>query len=94
MAELPTYKNLEEKRIFFSNGEKESFIINSKRGLDKWFNELQDEEITKSKIDATAFIYRGMTEAKHKLLTSSQRLWISNEMSQWAKKPILNSLAN
>jgi hypothetical protein len=30
MAELPTYKNLEEKCKFFSNGEKESFIIDTK----------------------------------------------------------------
>ncbi len=84
MAELPIYKDLEQKRNFFSNGQKESFVIKTKTALDKWFRDVQYEGKGEAEIDATAWIYRGMTEAKYKLLTSSQRLWISNEMDQWA----------
>jgi hypothetical protein len=88
MAELPTYSNLEQKSKFFSNGNKASFIIDTKTDLDKWFKDVQDKK-NEIKIDATALIYRGMTEAKYKLLTSSQRLWISDEMNQWANKNYL-----
>jgi hypothetical protein len=94
MAELPTYKDLDQKRKFFSNGQKESFMINTKTALDKWFKDVQDEEKEESEIDATAWIYRGMTEAKFKLLTSSQRLWISNEMNQWANKNYIDFISD
>jgi hypothetical protein len=94
MAELPTYKDLEEKRFFFSNGQKESFVIDTKTALDNWFNNMQLEEKLESEIDPTAWIYRGMTEAKHKLLTSSQRLWISHEMSQWANKNYIEFISD
>lgn len=93
MAELPIYNDLEQKRNFFSNGQKESFIIDTKSALDIWFKDVQDEEKLESEIDATAFIYRGMTEAKYKLLTSAQRLWISNEMSQWANKSYIEFIS-
>jgi hypothetical protein len=94
MAELPIYNNLEQKRNFFSNGQKESFIIDTKSALDKWFKDVQDEEKQETEIDATALIYRGMIEAKYKLLTSSQRLWISNEMRQWANKTYVEFISD
>lgn len=94
MAELPKYNDLEQKRNFFSNGQKESFVINTKYDLDKWFKDVQDEEKQESEIDATAWIYRGMTESKYKLLTSSQRLWISNEMRQWANKSYIEFISD
>jgi hypothetical protein len=94
MAELPTYNDLEQKRKFFSNGKKESFVIDTKTALDKWFKDVQDEEKQETEIDATAWIYRGMTEAKYKLLTSSQRLWISNEMRQWANKSYVEFISD
>ena len=84
MAVLPVYKSLDEKRDFFRNKDPKSFIIDTKADLDKWFKELQNEEEEESKKDATALIYRGVTEAKYKLFTSAQRLWITNEMDQWA----------
>lgn len=93
MAELRTYKDLDEKRLFFSNGKTESFIINSKKELDRWFDELQDEEKTESAKDATALIYRGVTEAKYMMYTSAQRLWISNDMKQWAKMSYLGFIS-
>lgn len=94
MAELSTYKDLDQKRNFFSNGHKEGFVIDTKADLDKWFQDVQDEEKKESKIDATAWIYRGMTEAKFKLLTSSQRLWISNEVNQWANKNYIEFISD
>jgi hypothetical protein len=57
MADLPTYLDFEEKRAFFSNGEKESFIINTKGSLDKWFKDVQEEEEKEAKTDATALIF-------------------------------------
>lgn len=90
MADLPLYKNLDEKKHFFSNGDDESFIINTKDKLEKWFNEFHKSNLEEKSKDATAIIYRGVTEAKYKLLTSAQRLWISNEMNQWANKNYLN----
>jgi hypothetical protein len=84
MAEIPIYKDLEEKREFFSNGKSESFVIKTKKDLDHWFKELQEDEVKESSKDATALIYRGVTEAKYKMYTSAQRLWITNEMRQWA----------
>lgn len=94
MAELPTYNNLNEKRNFFSNGQKESFVIDTKEALDKWFKHVQDEEIKESEVNATAIIYRGVIEAKYKLLTSSQRLWISYEMNQWANKNYIEFISD
>ena len=94
MAELPKYTNFEQKRKFFSNGQKESFVINQKDALDKWFKDVQYEEKQESEIDATAWIYRGMSEAKYKLLTSSQRIWISNEMHQWSNKSYIEFISD
>jgi hypothetical protein len=94
MAEFPTYIDLNQKRNFFSNGQKESFVIDTKKALDNWFKHLQDEEKQESEVDATAWIYRGMTEAKYKLLTSSQRLWISYEMNQWANKNYIDFISD
>lgn len=94
MAQLPIYNDLDEKRSFFSNGEKESFIINNTSALDKWFNEVTDEKKQALESDSTALIYRGMTEAKYKLLTSSQRIWISNEMNQWANKSYIEFISS
>ncbi len=94
MAKLPTYKDIDQKRKFFSNGEEESFVISTKTSLNNWFKNLQKEEEQESKIDATAWIYRGMTEAKFKLLTSAQRFWISNEMGQGASKSYIEFISD
>lgn len=94
MADLPIYKDLKSKKTFFSNGEKLSFIINTKSELDKWFLDVEQDEKRESEIDATAWIYRGTTEAKYKLLASSQRLWINDEMKQWASKSYLDFISD
>lgn len=93
MADLPVYQTLDEKRELFSNGRLESFVIDSKTELDRWFKETQDKEREESAKDATALIYRGMNEAKYKLLASAQRLWITNEMAQWANMTYLQFIS-
>lgn len=94
MAELPIYNSLNEKKKLFANGEQNSFIINSKSQLDKWFDEFEQNKKIEIESDATAMIYRGMREARYKLITSSQRIWISDEMSQWANKSYLEFISN
>lgn len=90
MADLPEYKNLDSKANFFSNGDSTSFVLNTKNQLDKWFQDVELVEDQESKVDATALIYRGMKEAKYKILSSAQRLWIMNEMSQWSSKSYMD----
>lgn len=92
--DLPKYDTLDNKRKFFANGQRESFIINNRDLLDKWFKDVEDLETESTKSDPTVIIYRGLTEAKYKLLTSSQRIWLSNEMNQWAKKPYLHFISD
>lgn len=78
MAEISVYGTLEEKRKFFEN--EDFFIINSKTDLDKWFKFYSSDFKKEHPVD---FIFRGMSEAKHKLFTSAQRYWISDNMEQW-----------
>ena len=86
MSYLPLYENLYEKRRFFSNGEEDSFIIDTKDKLEKRFYEFHESNLKEKSKDVTAIIYRDVIEAKYKLLTSAQRLWISDEMHQWSTK--------
>lgn len=90
MAELQEYKTLEEKRPFFRNGDNESFVINTIEELDRWFENVKTFENDIASFDATALIYRGMKEAKHKLYTSAQRLWILENLKQWGNNDFLD----
>lgn len=94
MAQLQEYKSLDEKSKFFSNGQNGSFIINTIEELDRWFEEVQINENNVSSKDATALIYRGVKEAKHKLYTSAQRLWITEELDQWVKNSYLEFIGD
>jgi len=94
MAELQEYKALKEKRPFFNNGDNESFVINTIEELDRWFEEVHGNENDIASKDATALIYKGMKEAKYKLYTSAQRLWMTEEISQWAKKDFLDLIGD
>ena len=78
MAEIPIYKSLEEKRPFFEN--EEFFIINTKADLDRWFKFYSSNFKKEHPVD---YIFRGMSDAKYKLFTSAQRLWITDNMEQW-----------
>jgi hypothetical protein len=94
MADLPFYQTLKDKSDFFANGNGDSFVINSKQQLDKWFSDVVDEEKTNIVNGATALIYRGVNDAKYKILSSSQRMWLSNEMSQWANRSYLQFISD
>ena len=87
MGQLPSYKDLTEKRTKFSSMQK-YFEINTVEEFDEWYESILSKKNVKSKnskVDSidTNNMFRGMGEAKHKLLTSSQRFWITNELAQW-----------
>jgi len=87
MGQLPTYKDFNEKNEKFSL-DQEFYRIDTVAQFDEWYSyltqRLQDKS-EKSKLDRvnTNNMFRGMGEAKYKLLTSSQRFWITNELEQW-----------
>ena len=87
MGQLPTYKNFTEKNEKFSL-DQEFYRIDTVDQFDEWYSflsqRLQDKS-ENSKIERvnTNNMFRGMGEAKYKLLTSSQRFWITNELEQW-----------
>ncbi|HTN16280.1 MAG TPA: FRG domain-containing protein [Chitinophagaceae bacterium] len=84
MAKLNSFKTLDEKKAVFA--ETRYFQIDTKKQFDQWFK-VYTSEIKQSK--KTDFIYRGMGEAAHKLYTSAQRLWIQNDMEEWAPNGFL-----
>jgi len=71
MARLLEYQNFEEKGNFFEDG---SITINTKAEFEIYWEKL----INYDEIDTYKF--RGSNEAKYKLYTSSQRLWIEKEL--------------
>lgn len=79
MAILPTYSSLEEKKEFFDDNN-EFYIIDDKNKLDTWFNFYTSNFKKEHPVD---FIFSGVSDAKYKLYTSSQRHWITDNMSQW-----------
>lgn len=78
MGKLKTFINLKEKKDYFLQSE--HFIIDSKAAFDLWF----DGVVGMKKEERTNFIFRGMKEAKHRLYTSGQRIWIENDMVDWS----------
>jgi hypothetical protein len=67
---LEEYKKLEEKKAFFKNGEVPINI-----NIDQVFEKI--EEFQKSK---GSFIYRGCNEAKYKMYSSAQRLYMNQDL--------------
>lgn len=87
MGQLPSYSNFIEKNEKFSK-DSLAYRIDTVEQFDQWYNSINEKIKQKSKKSKIAYvntdnIFRGMGEAKHKLLTSSQRFWISNELEQW-----------
>ena len=81
MANIPVYTSLEEKRNCFEQETGEDFfIIDTKEKLDRWFRFYSSNFKKDHPVD---YIYRGVNEAKFKLFSSAQRLWISDNMDQW-----------
>lgn len=75
MATLPEYKNIDEKKNFFVNGDVKVTI-----NIEKIFAELDKFAST------TDFIFRGCSEAKYKLYNSAQRVFLQSELYLQAKQ--------
>lgn len=87
MGQLPTYKSFTEKNQKFVKDERFN-LIDTIEQFDMWYNLTTNKikEVSENaKINKinTNNMFRGMTEAKYKLMTSSQRFWIINELKQW-----------
>ena len=67
---LEEYTTIEEKEEFFKNGE-----VKINVNLDKVF-----EKIVEFQEKGTSFIYRGCSEAKYRMYSSAQRLYINQEL--------------
>lgn len=89
MGKLASYKDFDEKMQKFSKG-RQHFKIDTVQDFDVWYSQLAaKDKVTQSndisnRVD-TNNMFRGMGEAKYKLLTSAQRFWILNELEQWWK---------
>lgn len=68
---LTEYKKFDEKRDYFEDGD---LLINTKKEFDEQFEKLKDSK------SISNHIFRGCSEAKYKLYTSSQRYWIENQL--------------
>ncbi len=71
---IPTYSSLAEKATFF-----ESNNIENKTDLDDLIKEWTKKDNNNS------IIFRGLTEAKYKLLNSAQRYWNGEELDRLGK---------
>ena len=72
MATLPSYHSFEEKLEMF----KTHSIIRTKQELDtciEKFKALKDKR-------KESYLFRGVNDARYKLYTSSQRLWIQRDL--------------
>jgi hypothetical protein len=67
---LEEYSTLEEKAHFFTNGESKISV-----NIDKIFANIKD-----FKEAGTGFVFRGSGEAKYKLYSSAQRVYINQEL--------------
>ena len=72
--ELEVYKSLEEKQIAFKSCG--YLVIDSVEKFDRWLNTVPRENI----------LFRGVNEAKYKIYTSAQRLYITNDLDKSGKK--------
>lgn len=89
MGKLASYKDFEEKMRKFSK-DRQYFKIDTVQDFDDWYSQLGSKDKLTQNDDNTSRVntnnmFRGMSEAKYKLLTSSQRFWIVNELDQWWK---------
>ncbi len=87
MGLLPIYRDFNEKNKKFTSDK--SFVnIDTIEGFENWYENIKSileirSENTKLAHINTNHMFRGMREAKYKLMTSSQRFWITNELEQW-----------
>lgn len=89
MGKLASYKDFEEKARKFSKNT-QYFRIDTVQDFDNWYSQFVPKDKLNNRSENanrinTNNMFRGMGEAKYKLLTSSQRFWIVNELNQWWK---------
>jgi len=81
---MSEYKTLMEKSACFVPSDKYADnCIQTFDEFDKWFTYWEGVN-QKRKYKA---YFRGMGEAKHKLFSSAQRLWLNYEMQDWKRQP-------
>ena len=85
MGKIPSYNSFEEKNVFYLQ-DKQFPLIDTIEDFDKWYRRIsnikiisKDEKLISKYRDRGFF--RGMGDAKHKLFSSAQRLWITNELN-------------
>jgi len=66
---LKEYKSLEEKKKWF----KEHSILNSQQQVKEFLSSIEDE-------NSSSKVFRGVGEAKYRIYSSSQRMWITQEL--------------
>jgi hypothetical protein len=83
---LPEYKSLDEKNKNFKKSQTyRDNVIDYFDQFDKWYQYWKEKSTSTEK--KGKIIFRGAEEAKHKLLASSQRLWITSKMADWPAHP-------
>jgi hypothetical protein len=91
MGTLSSYINFEDKQqnyAYLGNYAKIDTVDNFNNWYSLMQKHIKEKVDSKKEVDIvinTNFIFRGMGEAKHKLLNSAQRFWITNEIEQWWK---------
>jgi hypothetical protein len=85
MGALLQFTDLESKKKHFS--ETEHYKIDTKEQFDRWFGYYTSDLKEGKKTD---FMFRGMSDARYKLYTSAQRLWIENDLSEWSGSSYLD----
>jgi hypothetical protein len=81
MARLPTYQSFEEKDVLFKAATTEPYAkIESTAAFNSMYDRYSKPYNTDDKYN---YFFRGLTEARYQLYTSSQRIWITNQMKEW-----------
>jgi FRG domain len=86
MAKLPVYENFEVKNEKFrASAKHKENKIDTLAEFNQWYDAFtrpyHNSNDPKEKL---GYFFRGSPEAKYKLFTSAQRLWITNEVKQWS----------
>ena len=88
MAALETYEKIDEKNNFFrSSSIVPDNTINDVETFNKWYSRYTGKIAKRQKErDKAFYFFRGVSEAKHKLYNSAQRVWLTKDIDSWDKK--------
>lgn len=95
MDKLPLYTSIEEKARSFQNSNE--FVLDTIEKFDAWYRSIKNNQLDGRRnisdedraYNSYRFIFRGVGDAKFKILSSGQRVWRLNKMGEWAKKQYL-----